>query len=112
MTMNEILSEYTTQIKTLKKELSITTQRYDSNAAELGKIARKLTEASSENLRLQKQVNNITEDHAKLALKHSTADVIIEKLTRDSNMYKDEMMKDKIKLNEQTRQIEMLIAKE
>ena len=63
-------------------------------------MAKKITEASSENLRLQKQVNNITEDHAKLALKHATADVVIEKLTRDSNLFKDEMMKDKTKLNE------------
>ena len=84
----------------MKNELYLITQRYDTSAAELGKMAKKITEASSENLRLQKQVNTITEDHAKLAFKHATADAVIEKLTRDSNLYKDEMMKDKTKLNE------------
>ena len=41
--------------------------KYETAAVELGKIARKLTESSSDNLRLQKQVHNMTEDHAKLA---------------------------------------------
>ena len=84
----------------MKKELEITMQRYEANSAELGKIARKLTEASSENLRLQKQVDNITLDHAKLAQKYNTADVMIEKLTRDTNTYRNEMLKEKQKISE------------
>ena len=74
--------------------------KYETNAVELGKIARKLTESSSDNLRLVKQVNNLTEDHAKLAQKYQTADVMMEKLTRDNNVYKEEMLSDKKKLKE------------
>ena len=54
----------------------------------------------------------MTEDHAKLAQKFQTADVMMEKLTRDNNVYKEEMLSDKKKLRELNRQVEILQARE
>ena len=112
ISMEELLVDVHRQANKLKKELELATQRLAANTAEMGKIARKLTDMSAEKLKYQKQVAYLEEETKRLNVKYGNSESTIQRLHRDVNVYKTDLHVLKQKASEYAKTCEVGARKE